>query len=555
VIATSPRLASTTLPFFRFGAPGGARRGATRPLGIVSGGLLLDSGEADPTFVFRCQDRYLTYTSLLGLRTVFFVHDDAHAAHYAALIARQRERYAAVAALTGVLAASEILEPLYVGCDVATLRVASNATFARQARALADGDAGAPDAAGTPVELCFNQIAPGTARLAAQVDALLRAAGVPTAFDRAACDAAGALGLFFHDKAQGVALVRGAGGAALPPHAETAILTPTEFLRLESWADLVACYRARSGDPHEPASLYVKSSRDSGGNVAARLGPAEYDRRFAALAREVGRSALGAQSDLAERVAVLRADVALAPSLRGVPVGERDLADFARGQAARRAGMTILVQRDVAPHPADPRPGGIGLSYLIGGPGQAAPLAVAAQIYADAERRHFLGSYLDDALAAAVLTPELSSQMNALCERYAAVGYRGPINFDARLDADGRYVLIHDCNPRLSAVFPALALRDALRAAGREPRSVLSLGYRGEFVAREPAGFVAQLDACGALYTRERAGGVLVLPNLAREDGFDALLIDVEPARAGDLLAALRACAGDAGAAPERLYA
>ncbi len=349
--------------------------------------------------------------------------------------------------------------------------------------------------------------------------------------------------------------MRGTGGGALPPHAETAILTPTEFLGLESWADLVACYRARSGDAREPASLYVKSSRDSGGNVAARLGPAEYERRFAALAREVGRSALGAQSDLAERVAVLRADVALAPSLRGVPVGERDLADFARGQAARRAGMTILVQRDVAPRPADPRPGGIGLSYLIDGPGQAAPLAVAAQIYADAERRHFLGSYLDDALAAAVLTPELSSQVDALCERYAAVGYRGPINFDARLDADGRYVLIHDCNPRLSAVFPALAVRDALRAAGREPRSVLSLGYRGEFVARDPAGFVAQLDACGALYTRERARGVLVLPNLAREDGFDALLIDVEPARAGDLLAALRACAGDAGAAPERLYA
>ena len=90
----TPRLASAALPFFRFGARPGATGGATRPLGIVSGGLLLDSGEADPTFVYRCQDRYLAYTSLLGLRTVFFVRDDAHAAHYAALIARQRERYA-----------------------------------------------------------------------------------------------------------------------------------------------------------------------------------------------------------------------------------------------------------------------------------------------------------------------------------------------------------------------------------------------------------------------------------------------------------------------------
>jgi hypothetical protein len=217
--------------------------------------------------------------------------------------------------------------------------------------------------------------------------------------------------------------------------------------------------------------------------------------------------------------------------------------------------MTILVQRAVAPHPADRRWGGIGLSYLIESAERALPLAVAGQVYADAERRRFLGSYLDDALATAVLTPALAAQMEALCLRYAAVGYRGPINFDARLDADGRYVLIHDCNPRLSAVFPALAVRDALRAAGREPRSVLSLGYRGEFVARDAAGFLAQLDARGALYTHERARGVLVLPNLAREDGFDALLVDVEPERAGDLLAALRACAGDAGAAPERLYA
>lgn len=542
MIAPSPRLACAALPFFRFGsAP------AARPLGIVGGGLLLDSGEADPTFVYRCQDRYLAYTSLLGLRTVFFVRDDAHAAHYAALIERQRERCAALAALTGLAYAGELVEPLYVACDLATMRLAPTAGFARAARALA--------ADGVPVEPCFNQIAPGTARLAAQLDALLRAQGVPTAFDRAACDAAGALGLFFHDKAQGVALVRGAAGEALPPHAETAILTPSEFLRLTSWAELAACYRVRSGDAREPSSLYVKSSRDSGGNVAARLGPADFERRFGALAREVERSALGGDGEIAERVAVLRADVALAPSLRGVPVSERSLAEYARGQATRRAGMTILVQRDVAPHPADQRPGGIGLSYLIESAERAVPLAAAGQVYADAERRRFLGSYLADDLDAAVLAPALAAEMEALCARYAAVGYRGPINFDARLDGDGRYVLIHDCNPRLSAVFPALAVRDALRAAGGDPRGVLSLGYRGEFVARDAAGFAARLDACGALYTRERGRGVLVLPNLAREDGLDALLVDVEPERAGDLLAALRACADDAGAAPERLYA
>ncbi len=544
--ATTPRLAAESLPFFRFGS---ARDGAaTVPLGIVGGGLIMDSGEADASFVYRCQDRYLTYTSLIGVRSVFFVRDAAHAARYAELIARQRERYAAVAAHSGVLPARDLLEPLYVACEPAGLALGPGPAFARRLDE-------ASLRAGAPVELCFNQVAPSTARLAAQLDGLLRAHGAATVFDRAACDAAAALGLFFHDKAQGVALARGGADAGLPPHVETALLSPTELLNVRGWPELVALYRARSGDPGEPAALYVKSSRDSGGNLAARLGPADFAGRFAALAREVERGVLAAGADVAERVAGLRAEIALAPSLRGTAFDDRTLAEFARRQAARRTGITILVQRAVAPRPGDARFGGIGLTYLVEGPERAAPLAVAAQVYADAEQRHFLGSFLDDGLAAAVLTPELAAAMEALCRRYGAVGYRGPINFDARLDADGRYVLIHDCNPRLSAVFPALAARRALRDAGLEPRSVLSLGYRGEFVARDPAGFLTRLDACGVLCTAERRSGVLVLPNLAREDGFDALLVDVEPARASTLLAALRACAGDAGAAPERLYA
>ncbi len=545
MIASPARLAATDSPFFRFGR---GAAGATLPLGIVGGGLIMDSGEADASFVYRCQDRYLAYTSLIGLRTVFFVRDDAHAARYAALIARLRERLAAVAALTGVLPARDLLEPLYVNCDLADLALAPGAAFARQVRELGLS-------AGAPVELCFNQIAPSTARLAAQLDGLLRAHGVPTVFDRAACDAAAALGLFFHDKAQGIALVRGGDAGRLPPHAETALLTPTEFLGLRDWPHLVALYRARSGDAAEPAALFVKSSRDSGGNVAARLAPADFAGRFAALAREVERSVSAAGPDLAARVAGLRAEIALAPALRGTAFDDRTLAEFARKQAARRTGVTILVQRNVAPGAGDARHGGIGVTYLVEGAEHVTPLAVAAQVYADAEQRHFLGSYLDDGLAAAVLTPQLSAELEALCLRYAAVGYRGPINFDARLDADGRYVLIHDCNPRLSAVFPALAVRRALRDAGLRPQSVLSLGYRGEFVARDPAGFLAQLDARGVLCTAERRRGVLVLPNLARDDGFDALLVDVEPERAGAMLAALRACAGDACAAPERLYA
>ncbi|MET5019890.1 glutathione synthetase, partial [Burkholderia pseudomallei] len=67
--------------------PGFAFGGGDRARAFVGGGLILDSGEAENTFAFRCQDRVLVYTGWLGLPSVLLVLDDAHSRHYARLLA------------------------------------------------------------------------------------------------------------------------------------------------------------------------------------------------------------------------------------------------------------------------------------------------------------------------------------------------------------------------------------------------------------------------------------------------------------------------------------
>lgn len=539
-------------PLFRFGRGAGGNR---VPLAVMGGGLILDSGEAEQTFVFRCQDRFLAYTSLYGLRSVFFVSDEDHARWYADRIEDLRARYAAIAGRCDVLPGNAIVEPLYVPCDIDTMRVHAGATFDRQIR---DPAVLAP---GATVEFCLNQISPSYAGLVARLDALLRERAVATDFDRDACGKAGELALRFHDKAHYVDLVRQAAGAetggaaGLPPHADTAVVDPRDFLGLGSWDALVALYRARSGDAGAIDALYVKSSRDSSGNVSARLTRAGFARRAPLLKREIERFLLSEGIDWAERTAELRAEIALAPSLRHHRFSEARILAFKQRQAALRRGIGLLIQREIRrPEHSDHLFGGVGISYVIDGAGPAALIGVAAQVYQDADRQHYLGSLVSDEVEAAVLTPRLAGEMAELCRLFAETGYRGPINFDACLDRSGHYRLIYDCNPRLSAVFPALAVRAMLQRSGLEASSVLNLGYRGEFVCADPAAFAARLDEAGLLCTRERRWGVVVLPNLARDHGLDALVVNTGIAEVEPILDVLRTVATDASAAAQRLY-
>src|SRR5688500_9267618 len=103
-------------PFFDAGQqplPGGGL-----PLGIISGGLILDSGEAERTFIFRCQDRYLAYNTLQGLRSVLFVSNDEHVRYYREALAGFQQSWEAITAASGVLPPSGLPEPVFVACDI-----------------------------------------------------------------------------------------------------------------------------------------------------------------------------------------------------------------------------------------------------------------------------------------------------------------------------------------------------------------------------------------------------------------------------------------------------
>ncbi|HVE81369.1 MAG TPA: hypothetical protein VND93_00915 [Myxococcales bacterium] len=529
-VAAAPRGApEVRWPFFR--AWRGTAQGAGRPLGIISGGLILDSGEAERTFIFRCQDRYLAYSALHGLRSVLFVAGDEHVRCYREELEGFRRSWDAIAAATGALP-PELPEPLFVTCDIDRLKLGTCWALLEQLRRGVVARGPLPD-------LYLNQISPTTAELVAQLGELLRAHGASGDFAPEECARAGALALRFHDKAGYVRLLSERGGPGLPPHVPTAVVAPEQFLALRSWEALVSLYRERSGDTGAgPAALYVKSSLDSGGNVSARLTPDGFQERSAWLRREVEQHVLCRGVDLGERVRELREEVNAAPALRPLGLTDDRLGRYKRLQLERRTGIELLVQREVAP-PADlgGRFAGLGLSWQVEGPDDIAPIAVAAQLYRDPDRLHYLGSYLSPALEGQVLASPLAAQVRRLCRLFADQGWRGPINFDARLNAEGEYELIYDCNPRLSAVFPSLAVRQGLRALGLRAEGVLGLGYRGGFVWEDLPGKLAELEARGLLYTRDRQRGAVVLPNLSRRSGFDVALVNVDVASARQWLA------------------
>lgn len=516
-----PRGPTRVLPLFDAGLDRPPGEGL--PLGIIAGALILDSGEAERTFLFRCQDRYVAYNTLYGLRTVLFVADDEHVGHYRAELAGFDRNLAAIAAATGVIPPGGTPEPLFVVCDIDRLALGTCWTLRDQLRrGLVPRDAAA--------QLYLNQISPSYAALVAQLDKLLRDHGLPGGFDGAACARVGALASRFHNKARYVELVTAHAGAGLPTHVPTAVIAAERFLAVLRFDELVRLYVDATGD-REPAALFVKSAQDSSGNISARVTRDTFDVRAGALRHEIEQHLLGRGVDLDERGRDLRAEVDASPSLRPLALSDDRLRRYKRIQAELRTGIELLIQRDVPPpENLAGRFVSVGLSFRIDGPDRVSPIAMAAQLYRDPEHRCYAGSYLSPAVAASVLRTPFDAELVRLCRVFAAQGYRGPINFDARLAADGCYQLIYDCNPRLTAIYAPLAVQAALRGQGLMAESVLSVGYRGELVWNDLQDRLAELSARGLLYTRAHQRGAVVLPNLSRRNGFDAVFVNLAPA-------------------------
>ena len=536
--APAPRTAPA-FPFFRFG--GDDSQGS--PLAIVSGGLIYDRGEAERTFIYRCQDRFLVYSSLCGLRSVFFVASERHAAIYRARIAAQRGLFDDIRRRSGLFADRHVVEPLYVGCDIDTLRVFAPRGFAVQCRTAAES-------AGAGVAL--NQVSPTYAVLVGEIEALLRRHGIAVRWDVPECERLGRLAWQYSDKADYLSMV--AGARELPPHVETVALSAAELQVVRGYADLAALYRERAGTA-APERLFLKATVNSAGNLAALVdadtAAAQLNRIRDLLAREAATDGPALDGQVRELVQ----EVDDAPCLRPLALSRRRLRAVKREQAKRRQVVDFLLQPQVCGASGDGAFAGLGLNWLIAADGSVQPICVNAQIYRDPDRKHFLGAFLSAATArAAGASFELG--VRALCGAYARRGYRGPIGFDARRTREGGYALIYDCNPRLSGVFPSLAVRDALVQSGIAIDSVLTLGYRGEFVLADPAATLEALDRRGLLCSRKNPRGAVILPNLCRDDGFDMHLVNVAPDDAERLLAPGGALAAHCAAPsmPRRLY-
>jgi hypothetical protein len=509
-------LAGEVPPLFRFGTRRGAQ--AADPLAIVSGGLILDGGEAEHSFVYRCQDRFLTYSALMGWRSLFFAVDDRHVDMYRAHVAALAGRLAVIASRTGLFGETRIETPLFLLADLETLEISAPATLGQQLQ-----DPGLVAAAQAGIAL--NQVAPTYARLVRQAERLLAYHGLSLDWGPDACARMGDLALRLHDKANWIDLIRAFDGADL--HVPTAVVTTAELRAVRDWPDLTCLFCERTGSP-APGSLFLKSSRNSAGNLAARIGPAGFGTAIDRFCGELEADTAPTSLEFDRKMEELQSDVDAAPCFRPLAIEPSRLQALRWQQAERRGDLRVLIQPDLDGGAASGGFASLGLSFLVGDAGAVTPLAVGAQLYRDPARRHFLGSYLVDTHLPDGVR-QLLARTGALGAELSRLGYRGPVGFDAMRTTDGAYRLIHDCNPRLTAVFPSLAVRDWLSGAGFPAHTVATLGYRGEFVLPDPAGAMQRLDSAGLLYTATHQRGAILLPNLCRDHGYDVHLVDVSP--------------------------
>lgn len=507
-----------TIPFFQLGS-GGDSGNEGPPLGIISGLLLFDSGEAENTFIFRCQDRYLTYNALCGVNSVVFVTGRRHKDRYLELLGEHARTMNSIGAFIDVDFPA-VLPPLFVPLDPERFEIDEAAIPGCLP------DRGIPADGKRP--FIFNQVSPSSAHLTRQLEAALRWQGCSPAVDTDCAARVGELALRFHDKSEYVSLVQASGDCSLPPHARTAVLELSEFLDLRCSEQLAERLGSKNGNGHKPA-YYVKSSFDSGGNVARRLAGAEFEQSLFALKSDLLRSVGENGEDVRAREAGLRElkdEIALTPSLSGVEWSDEVLSAFRLAQLARRKNVKVLLQEAVENRSTGRSFHGIGFTCLVDEEGQCGPAIAAGQLYRDPERRHYLGSYLD-ASEMEPLQEQGDAALRNLCRLFAAQGYRGPLNFDAVEDESGRFVFIFDCNPRLTAVYPALAVRSFLCSSRLPVTTIVSTGYRGEFIYHDLKKTLRYLEAAGLLFCRKRQRGVLLLPNIYRDHGFDAFFINM----------------------------
>jgi hypothetical protein len=498
-------------PMFQYGQ-------GQEALGMISGLLLLDSGEADNTFILRCQDRYITYNSLAGLRSILFVIDEDHVSRYKNIIMQMNASLGEISEAIN-LDLGVIPCPLFVPVNIERAEIVIDNSILTESRKTIT----------TSHQLLMNQLSPTAASFVKSLAHVLSDFTSALHCDPKPLTDMGELALRFHNKAAYVALVD-ASDKNLPLHAPTDLMSPQEFLKINSWLALLNRYLSSRSPASAPESLYVKSSFDSGGNIARPLSAKNWEIEIAKLREEVHRFILCDIFNESLEVKELQQELSVLPSLTDRHWEEEKLYDLKRKQRSRRNNIKMLIQEKIEPPASISSWVGLGFTCNVTDAGSSLT-EVTGQMYRDVERRHFLGSYLSPNNAKICSAGDTLVQIENLCSLFAQNGYRGPINFDARLVNDS--VLFHyDCNPRLSAVYPPMAVRHFLQSHGETPEAsnlcIASLGYRGEYQYRDSREVISLLQDANLLFNSTRPYGVLPLPNAARQSGFDLMLINME---------------------------
>lgn len=491
---------TTEIPLFRFG------RGP-EPITIIAGGLIFDTGEAERSFLYRCQDRFIAYAALLGWQPLLLALDEPHVDRYRRHISVLKERLARISACTGAFPMAELLEPLFVILDVQSMEVRLSQRFIsrlsepRIQHNLRSG-------------VAINQISPTYAQILREVSKHLVNEGLPVDWELDRMDAAAEQVMTYQDKALFHDVFQDQLKGS-PLDVPTAVLSETEFNDLETWAQLERAYLCRTGLTL-PEQVFVKTSRNTSGNLSMIISRQSFEASRHKLLETLRRESSSEPGDLETMAQAVWADIALNAPIHPHGFTERDLHVWMHEQASKREGIRILVQpRLSAP---EGQLAGYGMSYSVGRGGTGA-LNPTAQIYSDAERKHFLGSFVGPEIQES-LTPDTQTLCLDLALTAEAKGYVGPISFDLLKDDISQPRFIGDCNPRLTGAFPTLAVAQATRQLSGAP-SVLSTGYRGAFVLPDLDQALGALSDAGLLYDAETGQGLVILPNMSSQNGYD----------------------------------
>lgn len=470
--------------FFHFGAFPGSREGGP-PLVCLNGGIMVDTGSEAPDYIFTCQDRYLPYAALGGMRCLFFVRDEAHRRLYQCRIACLREHLRVIKSFTTPQLDIDLLEPLYMPCDLSGQAPADAeiAVFREQIKSqqvINDHVRG---------DIYLNQLSPTIATLVEQYyDLAKENGGRGRVLPREYHSQARAV-LKWHDKASYVDLLHNCTNRdLLPPHVPTVMISSRDLSTI-TWTRLLELMRSKAS-LNGTTEFFVKSGMDAAGEVSTILNRENFFGKINKLAGEL--------ANKVDRMGRTQQEVWLLVQPR------------------------IECCRNESSFPSS-----VGVTYQIHHPGKIERLVVAGHVYEDAEFKMFIGSYLADDLTNRVMKQVGEKKIISLLQLFADKGYRGPINLDAVQNNDGDYIFIYDCNPRFGGTLPCFILQQALKQAGLRAETLLNIGYRGRFVYPDLRAKLVELQDQGLLYSRNHQQGVYLVPSLVRPDSFDPILINM----------------------------